>query len=56
MPGGWALMQLWHISVQDEAAYIALVGGFLAGAILFPLLRYHTVRLFECIRTETAQP
>ncbi len=56
--GGWAVIQLWHISVQsqDEVAYMAHVGGFVAGAILFPLLRYHTVRLFECIRTETVKP
>ena len=30
------------------------VGGFAAGAIMFPVLRYHTVRLFECVRTEAA--
>lgn len=50
--GAWAAVQLWHISVQsqDEVAYMAHVGGFAAGAVLFPLLRYHTVRLFECIR------
>jgi membrane associated rhomboid family serine protease len=35
--GGWALIQLWHISVQsqDEVAYMAHVGGFAAGAISF---------------------
>jgi len=50
--GGWVLIQLWHISVQsqDNVAYMAHVGGFAAGAVLFPLLRYRTVRLFECIR------
>lgn len=50
--GGWAILQFWHISVQshDQVAYMAHVGGFAAGAALFPLLRHHTVRLFECIR------
>lgn len=50
--GGWAVIQLWHISVQsqDEVAYMAHIGGFVAGAIMFPLLRHRTVRLFECIR------
>jgi membrane associated rhomboid family serine protease len=54
--GGWALIQLWHISVQsqDEVAYMAHIGGFFAGAIMFPLLRHRTVRLFECIRAPAA--
>jgi membrane associated rhomboid family serine protease len=54
--GGWALIQLWHISVQsqDNVAYMAHVGGFTAGAVLFPLLRYRTVRLFECMREPAA--
>ncbi len=52
--GGWVLMQLWSISVQtqDGVAYMAHIGGVAAGAVLFPLLRYRTVRLFECMRTE----
>ena len=56
--GAWAVVQLWHISVQsqDDVAYMAHVGGFAAGAILFPLLRYRAVRLFECIRAQTAEP
>jgi membrane associated rhomboid family serine protease len=54
--GGWAVIQLWHVSVQshDEVAYMAHVGGFIAGVLLFPVLRYRTVRLFECIRAEAA--
>jgi membrane associated rhomboid family serine protease len=54
--GGWAVIQLWHISVQshDGVAYMAHIGGFIAGAILFPVLRYRAVRLFECIRAEAA--
>ncbi|HEY1473035.1 MAG TPA: rhomboid family intramembrane serine protease [Pseudolabrys sp.] len=56
--GGWAIIQLWHISVQsqDEVAYMAHIGGFAAGAILFPVLRYRTVRLFQCVRAEPAAP
>ena len=54
--GGWALLQLWSISVQtqDDVVYMAHVRGLLAGAGLFPLLRYRTVRLFECIREAKA--
>ena len=48
--GGWILLQFWAISVQteDNVAYMAHVGGLVAGAALFPLLRYRAVRLFEC--------
>jgi membrane associated rhomboid family serine protease len=56
--GAWILTQLWSISVQahDQVAYMAHVGGLVAGAVLFPLLRYRTVKLFECIRETTAPP
>ena len=55
--GAWILTQLWSISVQsrDGVAYMAHVGGLAAGAVLFPLLRYRTVKLFECVR-EAAAP
>ena len=55
--GAWILTQLWSISVQsqDEVAYMAHVGGLIGGAALFPLLRYRTVRLFECIREVAAR-
>jgi membrane associated rhomboid family serine protease len=54
--GAWILTQLWSISVQaqDQVAYMAHMGGLAAGAVLFPLLRYRTVKLFECIREATA--
>lgn len=54
--GGWAVIQIWHISMfaPSEVAYMAHAGGFAAGAILFPVLRYRGVRLFECIRPEPA--
>ena len=50
--GAWALAQLWSISVQthDDVAYMAHVGGLLAGGSLFPLMRHRTVQLFKCIR------
>ena len=50
--GGWMLVQVWQISVQthDDVAYMAHMGGLAAGAVMFPFLRYRTVRLFECIR------
>jgi membrane associated rhomboid family serine protease len=56
--GAWILSQLWSISVQanDNVAYMAHVGGLVAGAVLFPLLRYRSVKLFECIRETTAPP
>jgi rhomboid family protein len=56
--GAWVLMQVWSISVQtqDGVAYMAHIGGVAAGAVLFPLLRYRTVRLFECIRSDGQKP
>jgi membrane associated rhomboid family serine protease len=56
--GGWILLQVWAISVQtqDQVAYMAHIGGLAAGAVLFPLLRHRTVRLFECVRADKAPP
>ena len=56
--GAWILMQFWSISVQthDDVAYMAHVGGLVSGTALFPLLRYRTVRLFECFRPAREQP
>jgi membrane associated rhomboid family serine protease len=56
--GGWVLAQLWSISVQtqDGVAYMAHVGGVAAGVVLFPPLRYRTVRLFECVRSDEPKP
>jgi membrane associated rhomboid family serine protease len=50
--GLWILMQFWAISVQsqDGVAYMAHIGGLIGGAVLFPLLRDHSVRLFQCVR------
>ena len=54
--GGWVLVQFWQISTQtqDEVAYMAHVGGLLAGAVMFPLLRKREVRLFECLHPPEA--
>lgn len=48
----WALFNFWQVSVQaqDDVAYMAHLGGFVAGAVIFPALRQRTVRLFECNR------
>jgi membrane associated rhomboid family serine protease len=56
--GAWILMQFWAISVQtqDDVAYMAHVGGLVAGAVLFPLLRHRAVRLFECFQPDEAAP
>jgi membrane associated rhomboid family serine protease len=36
------------VQSQDGVAYMAHVGGFAAGAVLFPLLRHPSVRPFDC--------
>ena len=50
--GLWIVMQFWAISVQsqDGVAYMAHIGGLISGAVLFPLLRDRSVRLFQCVR------
>ena len=55
----WALFQVWQLMSQpkDDVAYMAHVGGFMAGAALFPLMRRRGVRLFQCVRAaERADP
>jgi len=54
--GFWVLTQFWAISVQsqDGVAYLAHIGGLAAGAVLFPLMRYRTVRLFQCVQADEA--
>jgi membrane associated rhomboid family serine protease len=50
--GGWGLLQLFSLRIADKddgVAYMAHVGGFIAGALLFYLLRPTGVRLFECM-------
>jgi membrane associated rhomboid family serine protease len=50
--GLFVLAQLWSLGAasKSEVAYWCHFGGMLAGAILFPLMKPRTVRLFECIR------
>ena len=52
--GGWALLQLFLLSnkADDGVAYLAHVGGLVAGAILFLIMRPSGVQLFECIDRE----
>jgi membrane associated rhomboid family serine protease len=49
--GSWALLQLVHLASQpdDDVAYWAHIGGLLAGALLFPIMRRPGVDLFECV-------
>ncbi len=48
--GGWALLQLYLLANRtgDDVAYIAHVGGLVAGAALFLVLRPAGVQLLEC--------
>ena len=52
--GGWGVLQIVSLAArpEDDVAYLAHVGGFLAGAALFYALRPATVRLFECMTTD----
>jgi membrane associated rhomboid family serine protease len=54
--GGWAIWQFYEIAnrVQDGVAYWTHVGGLVAGAILFVLMRPPGVELFECADTPPA--
>jgi membrane associated rhomboid family serine protease len=49
--GLFVVIQLFQIAAKsdDDVAYWCHIGGLLAGAVLFPLMRNHGVRLFECI-------
>ncbi len=48
--GLFVLAQLWNLgsASKSEVAYWCHFGGMLAGAVLFPLLKSPSVRLFEC--------
>ena len=57
--GGWILLQFWDLSSdsRSDVAYMAHVGGFIAGGAAFPLMRYRVVKLFQCVRSaEEAAP
>jgi membrane associated rhomboid family serine protease len=51
MIGLWALLQVVHLAGKDNegVAYMAHVGGLVAGVVLFLLLRPRHVRLLQCI-------
>jgi membrane associated rhomboid family serine protease len=50
--GLFILTQLWNLGAasKSEVAYWCHFGGMLAGAVLFPLMKPRTVRLFECLQ------
>jgi membrane associated rhomboid family serine protease len=50
--GLFMVTQLWNLGAtsKSEVAYWCHFGGMLAGAVLFPLMKPRSVRLFECIR------
>jgi membrane associated rhomboid family serine protease len=50
--GAFLLMQLWNLEAtgKSDVAYWCHLGGMLAGAVLFPLMRRPGVQLFECVQ------
>jgi len=52
--GSWAILQLIQLASKsdDDIAYWCHVGGFIAGAVLFPLMRRPGVELFECVERQ----
>jgi hypothetical protein len=49
--GAWILLQVYHLLDKpgEEIAYMAHVGGFIAGGALFLALKPAWVELFDCI-------
>lgn len=49
--GGWVVLQLFQVANRsdDGVAYLAHIGGLIAGAALFLLMRPAGMALFECI-------
>jgi membrane associated rhomboid family serine protease len=54
--GAWAVLQLIQIASKsdDDVAYWCHVGGLIAGAVLFPLMRRPGVELFDCMERQDA--
>jgi len=54
--GGWAIWQVIEIGqrANDGVAYWAHVGGLIAGAVLFAVMRPAGVGLFECVEPSSA--
>jgi membrane associated rhomboid family serine protease len=51
---GWAILQIYLLAQNsdDGVAYLAHVGGLIAGALLFLVMRPSSVQLFECVDTD----
>jgi membrane associated rhomboid family serine protease len=51
--GAFVLLQLINLEAtgKSDVAYWCHLGGMLAGAVLFPLMKRPGVQLFECVRT-----
>ncbi len=47
----WQVVEAWS-GAQDGVAYWAHVGGLVAGAVLFAIMRPAGVRLFDCVHSE----
>jgi membrane associated rhomboid family serine protease len=52
--GWYVLIQIFQIAAKpdDDVAYWCHIGGLIAGATLFPLMRQPGVELFECIERD----
>jgi membrane associated rhomboid family serine protease len=50
--GAFALIQVWNLEAagKSDVAYWCHLGGMIAGAVLFPLMKLPFVQLFECVR------
>jgi membrane associated rhomboid family serine protease len=50
--GAFVLTQLWNLEAagKSDVAYWCHLGGMIAGAVLFPLMKLPGVQLFECVR------
>lgn len=55
--GFWAIWQVIQIANQDNdgVAYWAHIGGLIAGAVLFVLMRPQGVQLFQCIDEDAVE-
>ena len=50
--GLFVITQLWNLGAasKSEVAYWCHFGGMIAGAVLFPLLKPASVKLFQCMQ------
>jgi len=56
--GGWILLQLYYIAAKahSDVAYVAHLGGLVAGVVLFLAMKPAGVRLLDCIPQEGEEP